>query len=194
MKKLLVVLLAATLAVVVSSCAIQQKPKLVLTHPYDASEVQKLSNLRGKNKLIVNGFLRTNNGEVKTCAAMTVYLKPLTARNEEIAQKVFGNIEGGIILYDSVTGDNTSPYSGIEGEEELLKLPNYNRTETCNSDARATFNNVADGTYYVAADIVWQVHRVDWLGTQRVAAEGGSIMRRVAVRGGETKEVILTNN
>ena len=58
-------------------------------------------------------------------------------------------------------------------------------TRICDPQGFATFSNLADGDYYVTTEIYWTV-------PGSYIAEGGFLMHRVSVRGGETKEVVLS--
>lgn len=60
----------------------------------------------------------------------------------------------------------------------------------CDSNGWTTFENVADGDYYLTANVVWETATgynasMEW--------NGVGLMRKVSVSGGETVEVIVSH-
>jgi hypothetical protein len=53
----------------------------------------------------------------------------------------------------------------------------------CDPQGHFSFTKLADGEFFVLTVVDWQVARVN---------QGSSMIQRVPVRGGETKEIVLT--
>jgi hypothetical protein len=57
------------------------------------------------------------------------------------------------------------------------------RKTLCDAQGHFSFRNLVDGEYFVLVTVDWEVAGVN---------QGSSLIQRVAVRGGETKEIVLT--
>jgi hypothetical protein len=69
----------------------------------------------------------------------------------------------------------------------LSSDPDYERLlkkTRCNAQGFFAFDSLADGDYYIVTHILWYVGRG--------APQGGSLMKKANVSGGEIKEVVVT--
>lgn len=132
----------------------------------------------GKNSVIGNAMLRTVGGDVKTCAGLPAQLVPQTPYGTERIARIYGStIKGFIpIRYARPMSPAKAGYSQII------------RETVCDSEGRFKFTNLADGAYFLNALVVWGVPTRYF-----TRQEGGRMMLRVEVKGGEIKEVVLTN-
>jgi hypothetical protein len=141
--------------------------------PYDpaAHEIRP-----GANTIDGNAVLRTIGGEVRTCAGFPVKLMPDTPYVRERMAHVFGMSDHGFTKSRSTFVPPSPHYESQAG-----------RTETCDSQGNFHFSGLADGTYYVVSRVTWGVPLQFY-----TAPQGGVLMMRVSVHGGETKRIILT--
>jgi hypothetical protein len=171
MKKILLSILAlAVLAGCVSAVRV-----VSLKQPFDKDKADRL--LRpGNNTIRVNAFLRQEGGGVVTCAGEDVRLVPVTELADEHITVRYGSPLGGYVSFFQAA------YVRIINED-----PEYTgkqRTATCSSDGRVTFDKVANGSFYITTLVSWTVQNVK---------QGGFLSKRVSVEGGENIEVVLSN-
>lgn len=158
----------------VAAC-VQQQQKLVSTAPYNSGE---MAWALGAGTNTVNGFavLRTVGGEARTCAALPVRLIPDSPLARE---RMMG-------LYLS-TSQGTNPAAGRKYDEATTD-PNYvahSRETRCDGQGNFSFEKVPNGVWYVVAGVVWSAS------PRSGVLEGGSMMKRVELKGGETVKVAL---
>lgn len=130
----------------------------------------------GDNTIIGNAFLRQNGGGVVTCAGYEAGLLPVTAYASERINIIYGNTQKG---YASIAPYQMKHYDfGVtpSGYGE------YKRKTVCDSSGNFKFTNVPDGDYFLTTSVIWKVQ----------SQQGGHLMQRVAVSGGETKDLIVT--
>lgn len=176
--KLFCYILAITVLVAnLISCGLNNGGRLQVISssvPYDKASAHRMLQ-PGPNVIVGNALLRTQGGEVRTCAGELVRLIPATAYVDDVMRQVFGETEHG---YRSL------------GTGRSLQLPQPNpayddvRSTRCNSNGMFVFTNVADGTFYVMTDVKWNVSQY---GTQ-----GGMLLEKVRVAGGKKVEIVMT--
>jgi hypothetical protein len=145
-----------------------------LSSSFDPSEVA-WSEAKGNNSIEGNAVLRTVGGEVRTCAGFTAQLVPRSRYADERAIAIYGSIERGI-------GRNVKFESTDPRYEAAI------RTTTCDAQGNFSFEDLPDGEYYVAALVTWGVP----MGYGMVSRQGGWLMQRVSVNGGEHKRMVLS--
>lgn len=158
---------------------VQQQPKIIqLQSTLTEGDLKHFEGI-GKNTVRVNAFLRKADGSVVTCAGSESRLTPVTAYATERMQSLYGNTSHG--------------FREINQQQVLFtpELSSYRSSEKksmCNSQGIAIFENIPDGDYYATTIIYWFVpfnaHYTD--------KQGGFLMQRVSVAGGQLKEVILS--
>jgi hypothetical protein len=160
-------LVALTLAVVLTGCVATTPVKL--TAPFDAAQAQSLL-APGKNTITGSALMKRQDGIAVTCAGANVTLIPATAHASEIMQTIYGNTERG----------SARRQANIENRDPAYRT--FVRQSVCNAQGFFTFKDVADGDFFVVTTVVWMAG-----GNQ----QGGALMQRVRVTGGQTQEVVL---
>ena len=166
MKALFVVLAAAAL---LGGCA---GPKTVTVDvPFNAEQARAMIK-PGRNMITGSGLIRLQRGGVFTCAGEEVDLIPAT----EYAKRRFAASFG------------TAGYSPYRTRVKFANTPSgyseIRRTATCDAQGFFKFDKLADGDFFVTTQIVWSSNQT---------YQGGSLMQRVTVSGGEQKDVVLSN-
>ena len=136
---------------------------------FDPGEAKQLLQ-PGRNTIKGNAFLRQTGGGVVTCAGATVYLVPATAYAKERIAVLYGssNFAG----YDLRTRFNPD-------SPEYVSLVHTTR---CDSQGNFVFERVADGEFFIRTVVTWRVGYDD---------QGGSLIHRVSVDGGQTVNAIM---
>jgi hypothetical protein len=163
----------AALATMLIGCAAPTSPfapVFEISASFDAAHARRLLQ-EGSNSVKGNAFMRQRGGGVVTCAGQAVRLVPATQYARQRFFALYGSNESG-----SQRGQryrfNPDP-------------PEYyanTREQKCDSQGNFLFERVADGEFFVATQITWQVG---------YSAEGGNLMQRVAVSGGKTVSIIM---
>lgn len=133
----------------------------------------------GANTIRGNALLRTVGGDVVTCAGLPANLVPVSGYAAERFRLMYGaGAQSGFLAASS-----RFEFASIDPEYER-----QTRTIRCDSEGNFTFASLPDGEYFVTALVTWQVP-----GRWRVMTrEGGYLMQRLRVAGGETREIVLT--
>ena len=168
LKKLSVVLVLLVLA----SCV--PNKTISMESDFDKSEAAYVKN-KGENIIVGSGLIRKQSGGVVTCAGYDVELFPITKYSSEMMQKVYDNkAKGYLASFYTVQNLDTSYHI-------------YKKTTTCDAQGGFKFRSIADGDYYLNSTVKWTVFNPQ-LGEM---PQGGNLMQRVSVYGGETKEIVL---
>lgn len=159
-----------------AGCAVPPKPPISLQNTFDVEQAKALL-LKGTNTVKGSALIRQRNGGVVTCAGYTVWLTPYTAYAAERIKHFYGNHSKGYVNFtDMPTFVTTHPQYFSLGKEAK-----------CNAQGFFEFKDIADGDFFVTAEVSWQVpinqYRSEW--------QGGFLMQQVTVGGGEIKELVL---
>jgi hypothetical protein len=148
---------------------------VTLQSHFDPAEVAWFSN-RGTNTIQGTAIVRTARGAVKTCAALPVMLFPVSTYARERLTVLYGSPDRGFNPY---TGGRPADFAGDDARYRATV-----KTTPCDAHGRFFFAELPDGDYYLVATVTWR---------ERAAGlvEGGSLMQRLHVSTGETKEVLL---
>lgn len=138
-----------------------------LTTAFDANAAAFI-NASGSADITGQAFLRRNDGIVVYGAGSEVRLIPKTAYSDERMQQIYGSGKQSY-LGRAFTNDDPDYY-------------NYVRTVIADGEGRFTFENVANGEYYLVTSVTWMVQYVQ---------QGGLLMERVSVTGGQDVNVIM---
>jgi len=138
--------------------------------PFDSESAKKLLE-DGPNTIKGSAVVRQERGEVVSCAGHTVYLVPATAYADERMRIVYGRLDHGF-------SNNRQTF-----QNEPLGYKELVRETHCDARGYFAFRSVADGTFYVASQITWSAGNYS---TKR-----GSLMKRVTVSNGDTKQIVL---
>jgi hypothetical protein len=158
----------ACTAFLLSACAGIQTVNI--TTPFDTKEAAVI-NQAGKSTITGSALLKRNDGQTVTCAGEVVYLIPYTTYANSRMLALYGGTNKGFNRYNRPTFVPDSP-----------EYYSYQKQTQCNAQGFFTFRNIADGDYFVVTAVKWTVSN---------SAQGGNLMRRVAVKGGETVEIVL---
>lgn len=169
-KSLIVAALLATLA----GC-VTPPQKYTMKSKFDVVEADKLLK-DGKNSVHGSSLIRQRGGGVVTCAGNEVILTPATEYATERMLVIYGNTERG---YNPAMGGKNIVFENQHG------LYGFNTKQVlCDAQGFFNFEKLADGSFYVVSQVIWESGRAGY--------EGGFIMQKVTLKGGESKEIILT--
>jgi hypothetical protein len=163
-----------------TSAGVRQPEPVRLQTPFDAAAVVWASE-RGENRIEGTALLRTVGGEPKTCAALQVTLVPWSRYSGERIAHLYGSTRSGY---------NARPPQGrmIRWENDDAAFYETVRSTACDSAGRFVFDSLPDGEWIVEAIVIWDVPYVNFRG----GPQGGTLMQRVKVEGGQTANVVLT--
>lgn len=139
--------------------------------PFDAGEANRMTS-DGGNVIKGNAFMRQRGGGVVTCAGQTVHLVPATAYAKERFTALFGSSEKGI--------NNRRDFKFAPDPPEYYALA---RKTTCDAQGNFVFDRVADGDFFLTVLVAWEAGRL---------AQGGHLMQRITVRGGQTQSIVIS--
>lgn len=155
---------------VLAGCASAKPVNLVSS--FNAQEARALVQ-PGVNIVSGSALIRQNGGGVVTCAGLPVTLLPRTDYAAERVGVLYGNTQRGYM----------SAYRRVLFAPPPAEFSQYIRTTACDAQGRFAFNDVADGEFFIETSITWRVGH---------STQGGSLMQAVSVRGGESREVVLS--
>ncbi|HNC51423.1 MAG TPA: hypothetical protein PLO14_04160 [Accumulibacter sp.] len=161
-------------AFALTGCAVEPTT-FQITAPFDAAMASRLL-AKGPNTIRGSALIRQRGGGVVTCAGQEVRLTPATHYANERSGRIYGSWDSG---YRSASGNNRMVFSPDPPEYKNLTLQTI-----CDAQGFFKFDKVANGEFLISTIIAWQVNNY--------RTEGGAIMQRVTVNGGETKEIVLT--
>lgn len=157
-----------------AGCATAPEP-IALGTSFNPTEVAWF-NAPGNNTIRGNAVLRTVGGEVRTCAGLDARLSPVSTYATERVRALYGNSQSGF-------NRGSAGFTATDPAYEEMQ-----RHTRCDSEGRFTFSGLPDGEYYVIALVTWGVP----MGYGMTSRQGGWLMQRVRVAGGETKDIVLT--
>ena len=147
-------------------------PPSALSQPIPASEIE-WSRKSGNNTVSGTASL-TAGGTTHTCAGQGANLGPDSAYGRARMRAIFGN---------EIKGMRASSLGPVKFERDDPLYVSTLRRTTCDASGSFSFPRVPDGVWYVTTAVKW-----DGPGDR---AEGGSMMKRVDVRGGKLVKVTL---
>lgn len=152
-------------------------PQITLQNSFNAADYT-WAEADGQNVVTGSALLRTVGGEVRTCGGLTVNLLPDVPYSRERMIAFYGNAGGGYLPANSVRAT-------MIFMNEPFEYSRVGRGATCDAQGNFRFTKVADGAYFVIAEVTW--------GAPYVGTQGGRIMQRVEVDGGQTVELIMSH-
>lgn len=165
------------LSAIISACATTPLQTVPLNNTFDPGAISWAES-NGKNTIIGSSLLRTVGGDVKTCAGFDVFLIPFSAYSEERIRTIYGNTVNG---YRSATNLTGLP------PEAPAKYAESRRISKCDAQGEFTFPDLPDGSYFVTTTVTWGV-----AGQYVVSTQGGNLMKRIDLSGGEIERVVVT--
>jgi hypothetical protein len=164
--------LISLVALLVCGCA-PVRPTIHLNSQFDAQEAQRLL-ARGSNTITGSALIRQQGGGIVTCAGNEVFLIPVTTYATERMQHIYNSDQEGF-----------SPVlkGAVMFEPEYPDYWSSTRKVTADAQGYFEFTDVADGEFYVVTAITWKAGSVP---------QGGALMQRVTLSGGEAKKIVLS--
>lgn len=162
----LVTLAAATS--LLSACVAMQTVNIAT--PFDTKEAAVIKQA-GKNTITGSALMKRNDGQTVTCSGEEVSLIPYTLYANSRMLTLYGGNAKGFNRGMRVTFVPDSP-----------EYKEYQKKTQCNAQGFFSFKNIADGDYFVVTVVKWVVD---------YTPQGGNLMKRVTVKGGETAEIVL---
>lgn len=175
---------------VLAGCASGVKPQAIA--PFDAAQAKKgLS--PGANSIHGAAYLWLSTGGLLSCAGESATLYPATAYARQWAKAVYQDVENGKaqppdFFYRPA---NEEPHQFPVDSAFLA----HARTVACDPEGQFSFENVADGDFFVVAKLVWQRHVFDehsYFYGKRYHDFEGSVIRPVHVQGGIPTKAKMT--
>jgi hypothetical protein len=160
---------ALTIATALVGCGTVGGRQVTIGAQFDSKEAA-LMMLPGNNTITGSALVRQNGGGVVNCGGSRVTLLPATSYTIQRMTAIYGS--------QSYSNDRGVTFTQGTPDGYLENM----RHSICNAAGFFTFDKVADGEYYVQSTVTWSVG---------YNQQGGALMRRVKVAGGETKEVTL---
>jgi len=162
------------------SCVPTSVKKVTLVNDFNKEDAQYVLS-EGDNTITGQSFLKTRGGEVKTCSGSRVSLVPVNDYSTERMRHIYGSNFSG---YTSYYNAKKIEFSNNNPGYFRLK-----RDTVCDAQGNFEFKNVPDGSYYITTSVVWEVPN-----QYSTSFEGGALMKKVTVSGGEEKKVYVLGN
>ncbi|MCL1985234.1 MAG: hypothetical protein FWG59_02150 [Betaproteobacteria bacterium] len=175
MKYLPAIFLSMSIVVVLAGC-VAQHYKIPVTAPFNAEEAKialQPGNNTVKGSAILGPLLRRSAGKAVTCAGKPIYIAPVTTYSKARM----------VALYDNDNAGYNPALNGRQLDESVNFWVESARETTCDAQGHFKFEKLKDGEYYVSSQIIW---------LDETLPEGGVLMKKVSVTGGETKEIVLS--
>lgn len=167
------------------SCA---GPRIVtLTEPFDENQAKELMK-SGKNTIEGSAVFRQDNGGIQKCAGLPVILVPVTKYAQERANALYGDGDKREIVAGVRYPMFTGQYYNVTLSPDIHAYQHYYKETTCDIDGKFLFTNIADGDFFILSEITWLVPNA----AHGTDTNGGVLLQKVNVKGGERKTVILS--
>lgn len=163
----------------VFGCATQSPlPKYEIKSKFDQEQSDSLTK-EGSNTVKGSALMRQVGGGIVTCAGQTISLVPVTDYSKERITYLYGTENGGYLSASNMQR-NPQPFSFTDPAYEQSR-----KHTTCDAQGFFKFEKLADGEFYIGGSITWKSNPNNYF------FDGGTLMRRVKVQGGETKDIVI---
>ncbi|MFW5872171.1 MAG: hypothetical protein ACOCUT_03605 [bacterium] len=165
---------------VLAGCVTPASQTVNLHSTFDPDEAKAMLE-PGNNKIIGSALIRQQGGGIVTCAGTEVVLVPATQYAKERIMHLYGSTDRGYRPYQQ--GGTLTPYINFQPDH-----PTYDentRVVIGDSQGMFEFENIKDGEYFISTCIVWGDNNP-------YRRQGGCLIKREEIKGGETKRVILS--
>lgn len=157
-------------ALAITGCA--SSPTIVqLSSQFDKTAAENLL-VDGINSVQGNALIRQQGGGVVTCAGNEVYFFPVTEYATERMMYIYRSNQKGYRRFGN--------YKFVPDIQDYQRL---SKVTQCDAQGDFEFENLADGDFYIVTQIFWMVS---------YNRNGGFLMKRVKLSGGETEKIVLT--
>ncbi|MCG7584959.1 hypothetical protein [Photobacterium sp. OFAV2-7] len=159
-----------TISVFIVTCltGCQTTSPYKMTNTFNVEEVAWAKE-PGSASISGEAFMRTQGGDIRTCAGIEASLTPVSSYADERMLLLYG-----------------SNWEGYNDSRQLPAGPTEYNSSTirtiCNADGEFYFNDLAAGEYYLVTPVTWMVKQL----------QGGNMMRRVKLDDGESLSLIIT--
>ena len=169
----------AVSALAAAGCA--SPSKVFINSKFDTGEANNLL-AAGKNTVKGSALIRQMAGGVVTCAGLPVTLIPATAYADERLPKTF--VPRTFMVNDSgfMSFRIADSYPAPIFIPDEPQYPQLTRNSICDAQGFFKFDQLADGSFYIWTTVQWYVDK---------DKQGGVLLKRVSVKNGETKEIVL---
>lgn len=150
-------------------------PVVPIVSAWEPSQAQRQIE-RGPNAITGSAFMRQRGGGVVTCAGSVVNLVPATAYAIERMRYLYGSSPEGFI-------DLFSPVRKIQFNPNPPDYQTLQTSTKCDAQGKFELRAVADGEYFIIVGISWSAGNLP---------QGGSLMRKVRVAGGEVASIVMS--
>ena len=169
-----------------------------LQSSFDVEQAKELLK-EGNNTIKGSALIRQKGGGIITCAGLDVWLYPVTDYATERIQYIYGKNEKGF----SNVKDIFWAHERISFQPDIEEYYLYSKKTIGDTQGNFEFEKLKNGEYYILTFIYWHVNSSVAGGfiTPRGGflfhnfnvsnIEGGTLMQRVRVEGGEIKKVVL---
>jgi len=161
---------------VLAGCAVpkpQQPPEFQVGVPFDQAAARR-SIEPGPNTVRGSALLRQRGGGIVSCAGLDVRLIPDTEYASRRMSILYASEEAGFISISMPL---------VRFAPDLPEYMSTTRVAKCDAQGNFVFERVADGSFFVVTRITWGVG---------YSTEGGSLMKRVSVSGGQSVHQVLS--
>jgi len=158
-------------------CENRPDETIAVSAPFDEPEAKRVF-ADGNNTIFGSAVVHQVDGGTQTTGCLVAYLIRQTAHADERIMAIYGDAERGNNYI--VWGQR------IAFEPDLPAYQENQRAVACDPQGRFEFQTVADGGYYVIANVYLSA-------SDGPPREGQAFMRRVHVDGGETISVDLSH-
>ena len=169
-KKIFAVSLIAVLAGCVPS------PEVIKTTVDFDKEAASIINKKGKATVSGQAFLKQGGGGVVTCAGAGAFLIPMTEYAKQRISGIFGSSDGG---YRTINRYRGGAFLASENEDYNALI----RSAICDAEGDFSFDNVANGEYYLSSTVAWAVGD---------SPQGGVLAKKISVKNGKDVRALLT--
>lgn len=165
--------------ILLAGCATQKPQEKIKINTIFNKDEAKMLMADGKNTLKGSALMRQVGGGVVTCAGQTISILPATTYAYQRVQYLYGSDTAGTRSAFAIQ-NNPEPFETTD--EDYQK---YQRKTICDSQGFFKFEKLADGEFFVVSSITWKAN------PRSVYYEGGWMMRKVRLAGGEVKEIVI---
>lgn len=137
--------------------------------PFDGAQAERMI-AAGPNTIYGSALMRQRGGGVVTCAGSEIILVPATEYAKQRMASIFGS--------------SNFSRTAVKFQPDVAEYKDLVRKTKCNVQGQFTFEQVADGEFFISSTVVWAVG---------YNAQGGNMIERVTVKNGQRKEVTLAN-
>ena len=164
-------------------------PRVPINVPFDRAQAERML-APGDNQIAGAAVLWLSSGGIVSCAGKTARLYPDTAYAREWARLTYANADTGKAAPQGFEYRQTREGPGVVAVNPAFL--DASRSTNCDADGMFLFEHVADGNYFLEADIAWQKQIWDqhhfYFGNDYHKLDG-SVLQRIHVVGGKRMTV-----